>query len=1047
MIRFGRVFNGVGILFGLCGIGGTGGVAADPVCARILVYWQGESANWEGSVEVSKGTLLKWEAYHWENQFEYQLPHRDRWLARGRQKISWESHTAGDSDGVLFSARLDDSEKILVTLNGREIRFTSNDLVTATPRFEGVDGDARVILLSLQRLKERRDLDGDGDPDELIIEETARRARGRSGEFSSPKQAADAPLFPILVRVVDDDDDMAPEDITGDEDSDCWIADWDADGSVDRLVDWIDNDGDSDADEMDIRYFRDGELIWGWFWEDLDDDNRMWSVANYEYREAFASDMYGDNMLWLQKYDPLNDSWLPYSECPFAFYDLDGDGFSEAVVRVSAVPEPENNANSYVEIWGPNPARPIRITNIRYSFDLDNDSTVNNELDYDFGFTLVGSLPYQGFSSTNPLRRPPQTVQRIAHGELRGLADNYPAQLTGFSWDEFDRNHRWEGIFWSESDWVRIPLSNAGGPTHRWNMRREIDFHPRSQRQLYYSETDQRIHCFGASWGWIEHGHMWSEEKIAETRFFDTDGDGFFDRWEVNLDNSGSPERVTTDAQKVHLLPWDYEELHRFYVDLLPRVTADNERVIAVIKSVGLTASDTILPSAVARLEENLDRVVSLEQRRYVTDLLKEYYFHALLVRLDATIAATGQPEQRARLQNIRTNLKRTYGMGYMEGVLTVLAGLENLPKPSKPQTKSLTVRVTNPLDLPRESVPVVLTLDELNRHAPDFGAGPFRVIDAEGRVLPSQVDDSDGDSIKDEIVFPISLGPGETRDISIRYGDLDAQQVYRPRAMALAGQKFHFAWESDLAAYRTYFGKIDFFGKTKPVIFLHEMESPWIDTHVMGSLGMDVLSVGATSGLGGINVWHEGKPYQADSYGAPGEREIRSDPHFRIVANGPVRVLADIAQPHWHIGDREFEAGLRVEAWAGRRECRVGVRIRSTDSQPFNFGPGMTVLGAEGYVDTDRRIVWCWGDQGIDAGNVGLAILYPSESLHGVERGTGEMLVRYNSDGESTVEMVIAGGWTRDRKFRNADEWFAFLKDLRREIDTPLRVEIQESP
>jgi hypothetical protein len=214
-----------------------------------------------------------------------------------------------------------------------------------------------------------------------------------------------------------------------------------------------------------------------------------------------------------------------------------------------------------------------------------------------------------------------------------------------------------------------------------------------------------------------------------------------------------------------------------------------------------------------------------------------------------------------------------------------------------------------------------------------------------------------------------------------------------------------------------------------------------------MASVGMDVLSVGPTSGLGGLNVWHEGKPVQADSYGAPGDRLVRSDPHYRILANGPIRVLADIAQPHWHIGDREFEASLRAEVWAGRRECRIRVTIRSTDHEPFDFGPGMTILGAQGQVDQENRIVWCWGDQGVNAGNVGLAVLYPSQSLRGVEQGTGEMLVRYRSEGESVMEMVVAGGWTRDGRFRNAEEWSAFLQALRREIDTPVRVTFPESP
>ncbi len=1016
---------------------------AEETVVEILVYWQGDSIEWSGSVEISDGELIASEAYHWENQFESQLPHEDRWGQRDSNGIAWESQTDGDSDGVLFCAQVDDDDPMTITLNGKRLRTTVSDLLKASPKFSGLDGDARVILMSCKRLAESRDLDGDGDPDELIVDETARRARGRSGEFGSPRSAAEAPLFPISVRVVDDDDDMKDGDIVGDDDSDAWFADWDADDSVDRLVDWIDNDGDNDADEMDIRYFRNGELVWGWFWEDVDDDNHMWSISNYEYREAFASDMYGDNIFWLQKYDPISNTWLPYSECPFSFYDLDEDGLPEAVVRVSAVPSPEHNANSYGEIWGPNPTQPVRVSNVRYSFDLDNDTTSENRLDYDFGFTLVSSLPYEGYSHTNPLRRPPRTMQRIGHDQMLSVADNVTAEQTGFSWDEFDRNHRWEGIFWSEHDWIRIPLSNAGGPTYRWNMRREFDSKPRSQRQLYYSEVDQRIHCFGASIGWIEHGHMWSDEKLAETKFFDTDGDGFFDRWEVNLDNRGSPERVATDVQNVQMLPWDWNELHRFYVELLPRVVSSNQALISTIQSLGISSSDTILPDAVKRLEENLESVGSIERQRYVTDLLKEYYFHALLVRLQDTIDSTAHPGRKSRLHSIRSQLDHAYNMGYAEGVLTLLATLDDLPKPGTPESKDLVLQISNPAKRQRTAVPVVLTLEEIQEHAPNFGSGPFRVVDADGTILPSQADDPDGDSIKDTIAFQVTLAPGETREVTIRYGDQDTQQPYPKRAAAYAGEKFHFSWESDLAAFRTYFGKMDVFGKTQPCLFMRDMEEPWVNTHDMHAMGMDILSVGATSGLGGMNVWHDGKPYQADSYGAEGDRTIRSEPHFRILANGPVRVLAEIDQPHWQVGDREFHATLYVEIWSGHRHSTLRATIKSLDGKPFDFGPGMTVVGEKGYTDPENRIIWCWGDQGINAGEIGLGVLYPSESLVGVEEGDGELLVRYKSNGHSTIETVTAGGWTRDYRFTDSEDWAAFLRDLRTEIETPVKVEI----
>ena len=63
-----------------------------------------------------------------------------------------------------------------------------------------------------------------------------------------------------LVWVIDDDGDMPAGAADGDTDSDCYVVDYGADGTVDRMVDYLDNDGDDDPDEMEIRYFHKGQL-------------------------------------------------------------------------------------------------------------------------------------------------------------------------------------------------------------------------------------------------------------------------------------------------------------------------------------------------------------------------------------------------------------------------------------------------------------------------------------------------------------------------------------------------------------------------------------------------------------------------------------------------------------------------------------------------------------------------------------------------------------------------------------------------------------------
>ena len=57
-------------------------------------------------------------------------------------------------------------------------------------------------------------------------------------------------LIEEIVWVIHDDEDGSALR-GGDRDSDCYTADDSGDGEVDRMVDYIDNDGDEDPDGMD----------------------------------------------------------------------------------------------------------------------------------------------------------------------------------------------------------------------------------------------------------------------------------------------------------------------------------------------------------------------------------------------------------------------------------------------------------------------------------------------------------------------------------------------------------------------------------------------------------------------------------------------------------------------------------------------------------------------------------------------------------------------------------------------------------------------------
>jgi hypothetical protein len=469
------------------------------------------------------------------------------------------------------------------------------------------------------------DLSGDGKPDTVI-----ERIQGNIIEaIDDTGRAAN-----ILNRI-----------------STAYLVSYRGTGIVDRMVAYIDNDGDGKCDEMEVRYYRDGYLRFGWFAENFDSDGaQIFDLNNWQYSgNGFASKFTGNVLMYLNKYDPATQSWVPLAECPFAFFDPNHDGLAEIVIRVSAEPKQAlegddvDYANNPDYRWDPNSpsVNDIVMANLRLSYSLDPEPRHQGPHST-FGFTMVGAAPYQipGMFYTNPRRRPPQTVVRVPWDKALETALHYPAQETGFSWDEMGTQDRWEGQFWT---WERRLLNNTGNPVSRWNMRREYSPHPSDSRQLYYSGVDKRYHLFGATEGWLEVGRVVNDKKDLEIRMYDSNGDGYFDTWEVFRGDNPVPVRTTRVLnQKVKLVLLDRAFLAADYNQrVLPQAIADDQRL--------LKAMEQFVSSPLAhQYEEEAAVAPSNESKRYLLDVARELDFLKLRDALYARGSSGFYPKREA---------------------------------------------------------------------------------------------------------------------------------------------------------------------------------------------------------------------------------------------------------------------------------------------------------------------------------------------------------------------------------------------------------------
>ncbi len=435
---------------------------------------------------------------------------------------------------------------VIVLLCSAPVAAQDTPEVTTQELFERVFGDLahfdpafhKKVLDATPGIRHYRDTDNDQIPDEIWYIDLSKR---------HPEK-----YCPLLVKVVDEDHDLK-EGEEGDLDSDLYLADWNADGIIDSAVDYTDLDRDQDVDEMSIyfyqpknEYFKEAVLR-SWWGRDEGDDNLLWYDIAYTYDQSLCEYRchFGGDEIFVAFALPLKGKeWIPYWENPFVFFDHDGDGASEEVVRFCGIERD--------------------IENIRHSLDADNDSSKDNPRDYDVSISgwAPGSRLEDGSEGPghSTLKFEPSSAEKVM---LRGIPSSWyvsKSQTLGLVpqlswvrrqlvWDEIDNNidnqhhlstyERWEGVITPETPYFK----QIGGPNCGLvNVRLEADLDKAGAPEVYYHPVDHRIHLTGADHAWMDIDTDFDFKADMRYDYFDENKDGILDLWTFDTNLDGKPE-------------------------------------------------------------------------------------------------------------------------------------------------------------------------------------------------------------------------------------------------------------------------------------------------------------------------------------------------------------------------------------------------------------------------------------------------------------------------------------------------------------------------
>jgi pectinesterase len=364
-----------------------------------------------------------------------------------------------------------------------------------------------------------------------------------------------------------------------------------------------------------------------------------------------------------------------------------------------------------------------------------------------------------------------------------------------------------------------------------------------------------------------------------------------------------------------------------------------------------------------------------------------------------------------------------------------------------------VTIRVENSIALVRRDETVSVAWADLQRRLNNVAADHVRVLDAEGREIPSQVIDDDGNGTMDALIFQGDFGEKESRRFTVEASA--PTQKYAPRvAVRHDDPRDDVAWESDRVAFRIYgeglkktpqamsSSGIDVWNKRTRALIIEKWYAKdgkdHQSYHVDTGEGADFYDVGETLGNGGTAGWKNDTIWRADNFKS-----------WRVIATGPIRVIFELRYDPWNVGGTQVAEVKRIAIDAGSNLYRA-TSIFTTPSGgeiPYVIGtvkrPGMI-----GTMSKNNAWAWLtgWGPVTPKTGGhgeMGTAVLVPRASVTDWKEAFGHYMAVSKATSGRPVVHYIGAGWTASGDFPTPQSWWNYLDEMAERIEAPVKITV----
>lgn len=385
------------------------------------------------------------------------------------------------------------------------------------------------------------------------------------------------------------------------------------------------------------------------------------------------------------------------------------------------------------------------------------------------------------------------------------------------------------------------------------------------------------------------------------------------------------------------------------------------------------------------------------------------------------------------------------------------------------------TVVVKNPSGRAKEDAPVAVKV-------PHNGAWQSAVVTLNGKEVPSQLDDLDQDGWMDELSFTTNIGKKETQKFNVVLKDEEAATSYPLRTFAeivLRNPKikqknkhnyylqelslnkdcydpYHLphhhgvAFENELIAMRIYFDErqtIDLYGKYHKGLELKETQFYTDKAQKAAGYGDDILWVGNTFGFGALRGWDGTKPLMISDV-------LNRDQ--RIISYGPARTIVEVVDRGWKPEGSKIRMNLRIRytLWAGHRDMDVDVHL-SHPAKGVGFSTGLINMKNSTEFSDKHGLRGLWGTDwpagSKDTVNwkretIGMGIYIPdSIRKQEVPADKDNYAFVVGTNGNDFRYKLTYSSDDETFGYHNSKDWFSYLKEWRRELESPVTVSIEQ--